>query len=155
MKRTNAIKERLNGHRKLLEKLATMQAELEYLRNPGPKVPKLSHTPRGGGLPGDPVAEATAQIIELEARMAQKREEIEADWTELEPFVGQLQPMETLVINLRYMHGAEWPQISRIIYGKADDYEVEIDRYLNKTFKIHGRALLTLSEIWPTSASIP
>lgn len=155
MKRTNAIKERLNGHRKLLEKLATMQAELEYLRNPGPKVPKLSHTPRGGGLPGDPVAEATAQIIELEARMAQKREEIEADWTELEPFVGQLQPMETLVINLRYMHGAEWPQINRIIYGKADDYEVEIDRYLNKTFKIHGRALLTLSEIWPTSVSIP
>ena len=155
MKRTNAIKERLNGHRKLLEKLATMQAELEYLRNPGPKVPKLSHSPRGGGLPGDPVAETTAQIIELEARMAQKREEIEADWTELEPFVGRLQPMETLVINLRYMHGAEWPQISRIIYGKADDYEVEIDRYLNKTFKIHGRALLTLSEIWPTSASVP
>ena len=53
------------------------------------------------------------------------------------------------------MHGAEWPQINRIIYGKADDYEVEIDRYLNKTFKIHGRALLTLSEIWPTSVSIP
>lgn len=155
MKKTNAIKERLNGHRRLLQRLHAMEQELEYLRNPGPKIPRLTHTPRGGGLPGDPVAEATDQIIELEKRMAQKRGEIEADWAELEPVVEDLQPVETLVVNLRYMHGAEWPEISRIIYGKADDYEVEIDRYLNKTFKIHGRALLTMAEKWATSSGNP
>lgn len=155
MKKTNAIKERLKSHRKLLERLNAMEQELEYLRNPGPKVPKLTHTPRGGGLPGDPTADATDQIIEFEAKIARKRAEIEADWEEMEPVVEQLQPAETLVINLRYMHGAEWPEISRVIYGRSDDYDVEIDRYLNKTFKIHGRALLSMAEKWAEIHAVP
>ena len=49
-------------------------------------------------------------------------------------------------MNLRYRYGDEWEDVCRTIFGRRSDYDVEIDRYMNKMFKAHGRALLELAE---------
>lgn len=146
MKKTDNIKERLNTHRTMLEKLASLQNELEYARGQSLKIPKLTGMPSGGGLPGDPVNAIVERVDELKARIEQKRAEIDADWAEIEPLVELLQPAETLVINLRYLHGADWPEVCAAVFGRSGDYEVELDRYMNRTYKIHGKALLAMAK---------
>lgn len=121
--------------------------------------PDFSGMPRGSSDPSkSPMVEAVIRKIELEERIKRKEAEIAADWAELEPFIEQLQPIETLVVNLRYYYGAEWDEIHFQLFGKRHDYVDEIDRYQNRTFKIHGRALLALAEMMEkteSSAGLP
>lgn len=151
-KKTSATKERLNAHRDMLEKLAALKQELDYTEAQYGSTPGRNHN--------DLMREEAidSKKTELEKRVKEKETEIEADWAELEPFVEKLSPIETLVVNLRYYYGAEWDEIHFQLFGKRHDYVDEIDRYQNRTFKIHGRALLALAEMMEkveNSAGLP
>ena len=150
MKKTSPTKERLNAHRDMLEKLETLKQELEYAEDAYGSIrsPDFSGMPRGSSDPSkSPMVEAVIRKIELEERIKRKEAEIAADWAELEPFIEQLKPIETLIINLRYFYGAEWDDVIFNVYGKHRDYWQKADYYRNRTFKLHGRALVTLAEI--------
>lgn len=151
MKKTQPIKERLNEHRDMLTKLKALETELAFTEAQygSTQSPNLSGMPSGGGHVSNPVAEMVARKIELEEKVQKQRAKIEEDWAELEKCIEELKPVETLVINLRYYYGGEWDEICFSLFGRRKDYMEEIDRYMNRTFKIHGRALLTLSEIHP------
>ena len=134
----------------MLEKLATLKQELEYAEDAYGSIrsPDFSGMPRGSSDPSkSPIVEAVIRKMDLEERVERKEAEIAADWAELEPFIEQLQPIETLVINLRYYYGAEWESVCFSLYGNCRDYSIEVDRYMNRTFKIHGSALLNLSAL--------
>ena len=132
------------------ERPAALQEELEFAEQSygDVKSPNSDGMPKRPGDPRrSPMVEAVIRKMELEERVKKKEAEIAADWAELEPFIEQLQPIETLVMNLRYYYGAEWEDVCFNLYGKRRDYTIEVDRYMNRTFKIHGRALLTLSSL--------
>lgn len=154
MKKTQAIKERLNAHRELLEKLATLRQELEFAEESfgSPRAIDYSGMPHGSGDGTSPTERVVLRKIALEEKVRQKEEEIANNWLTLEPFVEKLAPAETLVINLRYYYGADWKEINQRLYGKRKDFEEKIDRYMDKVFKTHGRALLNLAEIVPPAA---
>ncbi len=138
----------------MLEKLAALKQELEFAEQQygDVKSPNYDGMPKSKGDPSrSAMVETVIRKIELEERVKRKEAEIAADWAELEPFIEQLQPIETLVMNLRYYYGAEWEGVCFSLYGKRRDYTIEVDRYMNRTFKIHGRALLNLSEIMEKS----
>ena len=149
MKKTQPIKERLNAHLKMLEKLETLKLELEYAEEQYGvcKAPNYSGKPGGGGdkRTSEPEVKANRKI-ELEKRVRRKQDEIDRDWDELEPMVEQLEPIETLIINLRYRYGEEWDDVCFTVFGRRKDYDTEIDRYMDKMFKAHGRALLALAD---------
>lgn len=109
--------------------------------------------PHGSGDGTSQTERVVLRKIALEEKVRQKEEEIANDWEALEPFVEQLAPAETLVINLRYYYGAEWRDINQRIYGKRKDFEEEVDKYMDKVFKTHGRALLNLSELFTPPAA--
>lgn len=159
MKKTQPIKERLNAHLDMLEKLEALKLELEYAEEQygACKSPNYSGMPGGGGgYKGTSETEViVCRKIELENKVNRKQAEIDRDWKELEPLVEQLKPIETLVINLRYLYGSEWEDVCFAIFGKRKDYEIEIDRYMNKIFKAHGCALLSLAEIAEKSEGVP
>ena len=154
MKKTQPIKERLNAHRDALEKLEALKLELEYAEESygSAKSPNYSGMPGGGG---NKRTSETEQIvgrkIELEEKVRRKQAEIDRDWDELEPMVEGLAPIETLIVNLRYRYGEDWDTICFAVFGRRKDYDLELDRYMNKMFKIHGRALLALSEMASTA----
>lgn len=154
MKKTQAIKERLNAHRDLLAKLEALKLELQYAEDQysATKSPNYSGT-TGGGSDSKRTSEPegkTIRKITLENRVRAKQAEIARDWAELEPLVEQLKPIETLILNLRYQYGEEWDEVCRAIYGRRADYELELDRYMNRIFKAHGHALLELSVMTDT-----
>lgn len=149
-KKTEAIKKRLNSHLALFVKLEALQMELEYARDQCDtcKSPNYDGMPGGGKDKGTSETELKVlRKIELEEKVESQKNEINKDWAELEPLVENLKPFETLVMNLRYKHCEGWPDVCRTIFGKRSDYDIELDRYMDKIYKAHGRALLKLSEM--------
>lgn len=153
MKKTQPIKERLNAHRDALEKLDALKLELEYAEDSygNCKSPNFSGMPGGGSKRTSETELIVGRKIELENKVKKKQAEIDQDWAELEHLIEQLKPIETLIVNLRYKYGEEWDAVCFAVFGRRKDYDLELDRYMNKMFKIHGRALLTLSEMIATA----
>ena len=135
----------------MLERLSTLKQELAWAsaQYGNTKSLELTGMPGGGGgFKGTSDTEVLVfRKVELEEKIRKKETEIAEDWANLAPYIESLKPIETLVINLRYCYGGEWGDICRSLYGKRSDYEYEIDRYMNKLFKIHGSALRTLAQI--------
>ena len=153
MKKTQPIKERLNAHLDMLKKLDSMKLELQFAEDQygNCKSPNYSGMPCGGDNKRTSETEMiVSRKIELENKVKKKQAEIDRDWAELEPMIEQLKPIETLILNLRYLYGSEWEDVCFAVFGKCKDYDIEIDRYMNKMFKAHGRALLSLSEMTTT-----
>ena len=81
------------------------------------------------------------KLEEMYAEENRKREEIEA-LIEL-----MKNPDAQTAIEMRYLDGASWKTISAAIYGNESDYDEHENRYLKRTFKLHGHALQTLARI--------
>ena len=157
MKKTQPIKDRLNDHLDMLEKLDALKLEIQYAEEQygGCGSPNFSGAPGGGHRELTQTEAIVNRKIELEKKAAKKQAEIDRDWAALEPLVEQLKPIETLVVNLRYRYGGEWDAVCFAVFGKRKDYTTELDRYMNKMFKIHGRALLSLSEMTEPPDGVP
>lgn len=146
MKKTDTIKKRLNNHIKMLEKLAADKLELQHVYGTM-KSPSFTGMPRGGGERMTEEERLYLRIEELQEKVKKKQAEIDRDWADLEPLIEQLDPIETLIMNLRYRYGGEWPDVCFTIFGKRKDYEIDVDKYQNSMFKTHGRALCSLADM--------
>ena len=52
---------------------------------------------------------------------------------------------ERAVIRMRYVDAKSWPNVSKMIFGRNEDYEEKADSYLRRTTKLHGRALVDMA----------
>lgn len=146
MKKTEPIKERLKYHLEMLEKLATIKLEIQHIYG-SLTSPDFSGMPGGGGNKMSEEERIYQRKVELEEKAEKQQIKIDQDWAELEPLVEKLKPIETLIMNLRYRYGGEWEDVCLAVFGRRSDYDVEIERYMNKMFKAHGRALLELADM--------
>lgn len=145
-KKTQKIKERLNKHLEMLDKLAAINMEILHVYGTL-RSPSFSGMPGGGDHRTSEEERLFQRKAELEQKAERQQEAIDRDWSELEPLIETLQPFEMLVTNLRYRYGSEWEDVCREIFGKRNDYDMNIDKYSDKMFKAHGRALLALAEM--------
>lgn len=60
---------------------------------------------------------------------------------------GSGTPSERAVIRLRYFDRADWESTCGVLFGDRRDYVDRVDAYQNRTYKIHGRALLNLAAV--------
>ena len=146
MKKTQPIKDRLNDHLAMLERLAATRLEIQYVYG-SIKGLNFSGMPGGGDKRTSEEERLYMHKEELEEKAARQQAEIDRDWAELEELIEQLSPIETLVMTMRYRYGEEWSDVCFAIFGKRSDYEIEVDSYQNKMFKAHGRALCSLANM--------
>lgn len=148
MKKKLFIKNRLNKHRKMLERLDALKEELSFImaRYGSPRSPNLSGVPSGGTGELTETEQIVHKKLELEEIIKVAAAEIADDWAELSPLFLNLGPMQTLILNLRYQYGASWKDICKQIYGRREDYDDNSDLYMKRIFNEHGRALRSLSE---------
>ncbi len=125
-----------------IERLERMEAAMT-----SPSGPNLSGMPRATGNTSDRVAIQVARKIELEETI---RAAIDAEAEEraaIELLIQRLKkPDERAVIRLRYFDRAGWPEICKILFGEAEDFEDSTENYMRKTFRLHGTALVSLAE---------
>ena len=68
---------------------------------------------------------------------------------ELEQLIEQLtKPDEQTVLEMRYIDRQNWWAICAALYGDRDDYQSNSEKYLKKTFKLHGSALQSLARAY-------
>lgn len=146
MKKTQPIKDRLRAHLEMLERLASTKLEIQYVYG-SIKSPDFSGMPRGGDKRSSEEERLYLQKELLEKKAEKKQAEIDRDWADLADLVEQLSPIESWIMKLRYLYGNEWDDVCRIVFGKRSDYELEFDRYQDKMFKAHGRALCALADM--------
>ena len=147
---TGAIKQRLNRHKKMVEDCEALRIELNFARQKYGDIRSsgLSSTGKGSGPNTDKVANRVIVKMQLEERVNKKQEDITRDEAELEPLLDCLKPAERLLISLRYFYGSGWREVCKGMYGGREDYELEMVTYMNRVFKMHGRALLALAAVY-------
>ena len=89
---------------------------------------------------------------QIEERLAEEREERAA----LEAMIRQVEnPDERAVLRLRYFDRADWESTCGVLFGDRRDYVDRVDAYQNRTYKIHGRALLNLAAVLDELEPLP
>ena len=126
-----------------LERLDRM--EMTMASPPGPD---LTGMPRGSGTPSDRTGMMVERKMELEEQIDRLKAEEKQERNAIEGLILQLSdPDERAVIRLRYFDRADWESTCGVLFGDRRDYVDRADAYQNRTYKIHGRALLNLAAV--------
>ena len=152
-KETDKVKAWLKSYRNYQKRIDLAEGRLAYLEYTmdSPSSPSLNGMPSGSRdrtskqerdyLKKEELREKLDDMYAEESRM---REEIEGMIERME------KPDEQTAIEMRYLDGASWNEISATLYEDEPDYDANVQRYLKRTFKIHGSALQTLARIYNT-----
>ena len=144
------IKERFGKYARLLREIDNQLERLDRMEMTmaSPPGPDLTGMPRGSGTPSDRTGMMVERKMELEEQIDRLKAEEKKERNAIEGLILQLSdPDERAVIRLRYFDRADWESTCGVLFGDRRDYVDRVDAYQNRTYKIHGRALLRLAEI--------
>lgn len=150
-KETDVIKELLNSYGKLQKRIDNTEERIAFIEETmgSPSSPNLSGMPGGSR---DRSSKQERDLIKLE-ELKEKLEGMNAEENrlrdEIEGMIEQMEkPDEQTAIEMHYLDQANWRAVSVALHGNEPDYDEYEERYLKKTFKIHGSALQTLLRIY-------
>lgn len=149
-KETEKIKKKLEHFTTYRRRIDNLIERLEYLEATmgSPSTPNLSGEPSGGGDGTSKTERQVLKKLELEQQIRDMIAGEERERKELEALISLMgKPDEQTVIEMRYIDGAKWWAISAALYGNETDYDEHEQRYLKRTFKIHGSALQSLAKV--------
>lgn len=149
-KETDAIKHRLENfasYQRRIDNLIERLARLEDAMN-SPSTPNLSGMPGGSGGSSSKTERQVVRKMELERRISDMVAEEKKERAALELLISLMEkPDEATVIEMHYFDGAKWWPICAALFSHEPDYEKRADKYLKRTFKIHGSALQSLTRL--------
>ena len=152
-KETDAIKKRLEEYAALPRRIDNLIERLENLNATmgSPSSPNLTGLPSGGGDGTSKIERQVVKKAELEEKIRGMIQDERRNRKELEELIEAMKnPDEQTVIEMRYLDGAKWWTICEALYSMEPDYDEKADKYLKRTFKLHGSALQALARIYKT-----
>lgn len=150
-KETAEIRALLEAYPKCKARIDNTEERLLYLElmQDSPSSSNLTGMPSGSRDGSSKQERDTIKKLELEERLRDMYAEESNRREEIEGLIEQMdEPNEQTVIEMRYIDDAGWRSISVALHGKLPDYDEHEERYLKRTFKIHGRALQHLARIY-------
>ena len=147
---TQRIKDRLAAYTAMLRDIDNQLERLDSMEMTmaSPPGPDLTGMPRGSGTPSDRTGMMVERKMELEEQIDRLKAEEKQERNAIEGLILQLSdPDERAVIRLRYFDRADWESTCGVLFGDRRDYVDRVDAYQNRTYKIHGRALLNLAAV--------
>lgn len=150
-KQTAEIKELLAAYKLLQKRIDNIEKRIECLMISmgSPSGPNYSAVPGGSGSFSSKIERDYIKKEELEEKLGNMNAEENRRREEIEGLIELMEkPNEQTVIEMHYIDGAKWRVISVALFGEEPDYDANEQRYLKRTFKIHGSALQTLARIY-------
>lgn len=150
-KETDAVKNKLESYavlkrmiRNKNKRLQTLEASIGSTSSPG-----LSGMPGGGGDGTSTVERFAIKKDSLERSIKRMQREERELLDELEALIDHLtDPDELSVIEMHYIDGLKWWPVCAALFAEEEDYEEKADKYLKRTFRIHGSALQALARVY-------
>lgn len=135
------------SHREELKNEQERYALLESRCNPKSKqmdgMPHAASGSRDAGYTND-----TFEKMEVENKIAELNKVIKEEYLIINQVIERLEdPDEKMILKMRYFHCMEWFDIRDVMYSKRKDYHENLDKYKDKTFRIHGAAIKHLKKI--------
>lgn len=149
-KETDEVKKKLESYATLQRKIDNQIERLESLNATmgSPSTPNLTGLPSGGGDGTSKIERQVIKKAELEGKIRHMITEERKLCEELEQLIEKLKnPDEQTVIEMRYIDRAKWWTICAALYSTEPDYDEKADKYLKRTFKLHGSALQALARL--------
>lgn len=150
-KETDKIKELLESYPKLQKRIDNTEARIACLELSmgAPSTTNYSGMPSGGRDGSSKTERDVIKKAELEEKLSDMYAEENRMREEIEGLIELMdKPDEQTVIEMHYLDNAKWRLVSIALYGEKPDYDEHEQRYLKRTFKIHGSALQTLARIY-------
>lgn len=150
-KETDAIRKKLERYAAFQRKIDNQIERLENLTAAmgSPSTPNLTGLPSGGGDGTSKIERQVIKKTELEEKIRRMIQEEQELREELESLIDAMKnPDEQTVIEMRYFDRAKWWPICAALYSAEPDYDEKADKYLKRTFKLHGSALQALARIY-------
>ena len=139
---TQRIKDRLAAYTAMLRDIDNQLERLDRMEMTmaSPPGPDLTGMPRGSGTPSD----RTGMMVERKMELEEQIDRLKAE-----------EKQERNAIGLRYFDRADWESTCGVLFGDRRDYVDRVDAYQNRTYKIHGRALLNLAAVLDELEPLP
>lgn len=150
-KETDEIKQRLESYAALQRKIDNQIERLENLiaTMGSPSTPNLTGLPSGGGDGSSKTERQVLKKLELQQAIRDMIADEAAERKELEGMIEQMErPDEQTVIEMHYLDHVKWWPICAALFSGEPDYAEKADKYLKRTFKLHGSALQALAKIY-------
>lgn len=150
-KETDGIKARLESYAALQRKIDNLIERLNtFTATMGsPSTPNLTGMPSGGGDGTSKIERQIEKKDEMEHRIRTLIQKERSLRQELEDMIEQLErPDEQTVLEMHYIDGNRWWPICAALFAQNEDYEEKAEKYLKRTFKIHGSALQHIAKIY-------
>lgn len=150
-KETDEIKAVLESYATYQKRIDNTEERLAFLSASlgSPASPSLSGMPSGSRDGSSKQERDVIKKLELEEKLRGMYEVENFKREQIEGLIEQMEkPDEQTVVEMRYLDRASWRAISAALHGNESDYDEHEQRYLKKTFKIHGSALQTLARIY-------
>ena len=146
-KATDEIKELLLSYGRFQKRIDNNEERLAFLDVQ--ITANITGMPSGGGDGSSKQERLLLKKEELEEKLRNMYAEENLLREKIEGMIEQMKnPDEQTAIEMHYLDGAKWKAVSLALYGNEPDYDENEERYLKKTFKIHGSALQTLLRIY-------
>lgn len=113
-----------------------------------PKSQNLDGMPRGSGIGASRQELAMIRLERMQETLARLVKEEGALYEKIDEAMQQLDPDMEHMLSLRYIEGKSWNEVNRSLWGDMDDFEEMEDRFLKRTFKLHGNALDNLERVY-------
>lgn len=147
---TKKIKARLQRYTAMLRDIDNQLERLDRMESTmtSASSSNLSGMPKSPGVKTDRTAMLVIRKMELEEKIKRTVKKERAENAAIEAMIEQLEkPDERAVVRLRYFDRAEWDGITSVLFGDRPDYIDRLESYQNRTYKMHGRALLELAAV--------
>ena len=150
-KETDEIRGLLEAYIKYQKRIDNTEERLSFLEYSlgAPSSSDLSGMPSGSRDGSSKQEREILKKLELEERLRDMYEEENRLREEIEELIECMEkPDEQTAIEMRYIDRAHWKEISAVLHGNEPDYDQHEERYLKKTFKLHGSALQSLARVY-------
>lgn len=143
------VKSWLVGYKELEKDIDNQIERLERLESRMYSVGSPTMDDIGGGHGSSDKDKMTILVYrkeKLKSKIMQMIDEQEKEHDAIEQCLGKLKnPDERAVIEMRYIDGEAWWDVSEMLFGSKKDYEERKESYLRRTTKLHGKALYSMS----------
>lgn len=150
-KETDAVKAKLESYAALQRRIDNKEQRLKTLKASigSTSTSNLSGMPGGSGKRDSVEERYITKVDDLACKIEQLKQEERELLNELEELIEQLDnPDEQTVLEMRYIDRLRWWPICAALYSGEADYEEKADKYLKRTFKLHGAALQALAKVY-------
>ena len=155
-KETDEIKKKLESYAALHRRIDNQIERLENLEAVMGSISSPSFDGISGGG-GDGTSKQERQVIQkvtLEETIRRMITDEDRERSELEALISEMEkPDEQTVLEMHYFDAANWWTVCAALHGSREDYDEHEQRYLKRTFKLHGSALQSLARIYRTLTS--